>query len=85
MRTSEFACESSEVACAVGFYLRTSSIARRSICPVWESDARETQIWQVQILSGSSRPGNWLHFPHETGLHVENKASHGNIFCDPRM
>ena len=27
MRTSGFACESSEVACAVGFYLRRSSLA----------------------------------------------------------
>ena len=24
---------------------------------------------------------NWLHFPQETGIHVENKASHRDILC----
>jgi len=34
---------------------------------------------QAQILSGSSLLCNWLHFPQETGIHVENKASHRDI------
>jgi hypothetical protein len=34
---------------------------------------------QAQILSGSSLLCNWLYFPQETGIHVENKASHRDI------
>ena len=36
---------------------------------------------QAQILTGSSLLCNWLHFPQETGIHVENKASHREILC----
>jgi hypothetical protein len=36
---------------------------------------------QAQILSGSSLPRNWQHFPQETGIHAENKASHMDILC----
>ena len=45
------------------------------------------QILQAQVRSsrGSSLLCNWLHFLEETGRHVENKASHGDIFCDPGM
>jgi len=43
------------------------------------------QILQAQILSASSLPCNRLHFPQETGLHVENEASHRDIFRDPGM
>jgi hypothetical protein len=43
----------------------------------------EAQILQAQILSANRLLCNWLHFPQETDLHVENKASHRDIFCDP--
>src|SRR5580658_3577000 len=36
-------------------------------------------------LSGSGLLCNWLHFPQETGIHVENEASYRDIFCDPGM
>ena len=40
---------------------------------------------QAQILSGGSLLCNWLHFPQETGIHLENKAenkaSHRDILC----
>jgi putative intracellular protease/amidase len=36
---------------------------------------------QAEILSASSLLCNWLHFPQETDLHVENKTSHKDIFC----
>jgi len=42
-------------------------------------------ISHTQILSDSSLLCNWVHFPQEIGLHAENKASHTDIFCDPRM
>jgi quercetin dioxygenase-like cupin family protein len=38
---------------------------------------------QAQILSGSSLLCNWLHFLQETGIHVENKASHRDIVGPP--
>ena len=28
---------------------------------------------------------NWLHFPQETGVHVENKPAHGDVLGNPGM
>jgi len=46
-----------------------------------ESGHSGVQILQAQILSGSSLLCVWLHFPQETGIHVQNKASHRDILC----
>src|SRR5579862_7571819 len=35
--------------------------------------------------SGSGLLCYGLHFPQETGIHVENEASHRDILCDPGM
>jgi hypothetical protein len=49
------------------------------ICPQnsWEPDA----LGLKSILSGSSLLCNWLHVPQESGMHIENKASHRDILC----
>ena len=55
----------------------------RVICPLKLMGTRRSgaQILQAQILSGSSLLCNWLHFPQETGIHIENEASHRDILC----
>ena len=35
--------------------------------------------------SGGSMSCTRVDFPEETRLHVENKAPHRDLFCDPRM
>jgi hypothetical protein len=42
-------------------------------------DTLELESCKPRILSGGSLLCNWLHFPQETGIHVENKASHRDI------
>src|SRR5580700_7972767 len=45
----------------------------------------ESKTSPLHGLSGRSHLCDWLHFPQETGLHVENEAAHRNIFSDPGM
>jgi hypothetical protein len=53
------------------------------ICPLKLLGTRRSgaQILQAQILSGWSLLCNGLHFPKETGIHVETKAWHRDILC----
>ena len=66
-------------------FIRKSSSQRH--LPLKLPGARRSgaQILQAQILSGSCLLCDWLYFPQETGIHVENEASHRDILCDPGM
>jgi hypothetical protein len=46
---------------------------------------RSQSISEVHRPSGGSVLCNVPDFPDETGLHVENKTPHRNLFGDPRM
>jgi hypothetical protein len=63
------------------------NLHRSVICPLKLRGARRSgaQIRQAQMLSRSSMLCSWPHLPQETGIHVENEASHRDIVCDPRM
>ena len=45
----------------------------------------EFQISQAQIHSGSCVLPDWVYFRQETSLHIENEATHGDVFGNPGM
>ena len=61
--------------------LHPETFHRSFICPL-NLGARQSgaQIPQARILSGSSVVCKWPHFLQETGIHVENEASHRDVF-----
>jgi len=61
--------------------MQKSSLQRHLPAELLGARRSGAQILQAQILSAGSLLCNWLHFPHETSIHVENKASHRDIFA----
>ena len=54
------------------------------ICPLkapGNPDALEFKSCKPRFFQEAVKLCNWLHFPQETGIHVENKASHRDILC----
>jgi hypothetical protein len=60
----------------------TGKLARDSPRTTLTAKAALNDAW---ILSVSSLVCKLLHFSQQTGLHVENEASHGDVFGNPGM
>jgi hypothetical protein len=77
-RTLNFACSTD---------LIQSKFHREAVFTIQSSG----DLSRSESTSGGRRPSggsvlwNPLDFPDNTGSHVENKASHRNLFGDPRM